>query len=59
MNARPNAVLVTGATGFVGSHVCQHLLAAPERWQVHALARTDSAAAALRAALPGVHVRRG
>jgi uncharacterized protein YbjT (DUF2867 family) len=39
--------------------VCQHLLAAPERWQVHALARTDSAAAALRAALPGVHVRRG
>lgn len=46
--------LVTGATGFVGYHLCRHL--ATEGWAVTALVRPDSDTADLRALEPVVAI---
>ena len=43
--------LVTGATGFLGAHLCQQLLS--EGWQVYALCRSQQKAKALD---PSIHI---
>ena len=55
MPSSPRSVLVTGASGLVGSHVAERFLA--DGWQVRALVRDASSAAWLAA--PGVQLRRG
>ncbi len=53
---RPRRALVTGASGFVGSRLVRHLVAAG--WTVHLLLRERSATDALGAVLPFVEVHR-
>ena len=40
LGAGPNIALMTGATGFVGSHLACRLVR--DGWQVHILSRADS-----------------
>ena len=42
--------LVTGATGYLGLHLCRHLL--DQDWQVHALVRLESDAGRVAALTP-------
>jgi dihydroflavonol-4-reductase len=50
-NQTPLTALVTGATGFLGTHLCNQLLT--QGWQVYALCRSQEKAKALQ---PAIHV---
>lgn len=55
-SAQPKIALVTGATGFVGSHLARRLVR--DGWQVHVVVRPDSELAQLREAAGHVTVHR-
>ncbi len=52
MSERPHTVLLTGATGFIGSHLARRLLEDGHRVRCLVRAATDSTALALRGAEP-------
>lgn len=52
----PRRALVTGATGYIGSHLARRLIAGG--WAVHAIARASSSSDRLEKGAAGVHIHR-